>query len=356
MKGASDKFRTVADMVETIETIGTMQSDRDITHLTPREENLLTTNPTLTFQMKIPFLSESDNNISLLVTPKTVTLTEDGDLQIEFVAKVPPSDPDDLTEPSSLRAQSDSDESEPEGKAMTESKETDDETADTKSANNTSPTGDVTPPAYRDPERLQEVYDEYDTFTEMTGALDVDVTPQTVRRYAIKYEIHEPASNTGSQSAEKLLDADPDSVSGSPEEDTSEEAKSIANRPAQVEARNTSAPSRISTDGHGGVRDYDKNEDRLSGNCDEIKDDIEACLPEHLTLDDIKTAARSAKTLYEAQQQLDLEREEARRLLRELDLLDFVHGRLATRDVSDQTIEDLNKRLQTITKTDSGRA
>lgn len=48
---------------------------------------------------------------------------------------------------------------------------------------------------YRDPDRLREVYEEYETFAEMRDALEVDVTPQTVRRHMIKHDIHEVSAN-----------------------------------------------------------------------------------------------------------------------------------------------------------------
>lgn len=49
-----------------------------------------------------------------------------------------------------------------------------------------------TVPPYRDPEKLAAVYNESATFREMKTALDTDVTAQTVRKYMIKYGIHEP--------------------------------------------------------------------------------------------------------------------------------------------------------------------
>jgi hypothetical protein len=54
--------------------------------------------------------------------------------------------------------------------------------------------GDGRPP-HHDPERLREVYEAHDTFAEMTDALGVDVTAQTVRHHMIKHGIHEPRSN-----------------------------------------------------------------------------------------------------------------------------------------------------------------
>jgi hypothetical protein len=64
------------------------------------------------------------------------------------------------------------------------------------------------PPAYRDPDRLAAVYDPEATFPEMTDALGVDVTPQTVRKYMIEHGIHEPASRASDTLAQANTDAD----------------------------------------------------------------------------------------------------------------------------------------------------
>ena len=55
-----------------------------------------------------------------------------------------------------------------------------------------------TTPAYKDPEALQAVYEQHDTFPEMTDALQVDVTSETVRRHMVDHGIHDPADATPS--------------------------------------------------------------------------------------------------------------------------------------------------------------
>ena len=49
-----------------------------------------------------------------------------------------------------------------------------------------------TQPVYRNPKELAAVYDENATFKEMKTELGADVTAQTIRKYMIKYGIHEP--------------------------------------------------------------------------------------------------------------------------------------------------------------------
>lgn len=63
-------------------------------------------------------------------------------------------------------------------------------------------------PAYRDPDQLAAVYDPEATFSEMTDALGVDVTPQTVRRYMVEHGIHEPTSRASDTLAETEMDAE----------------------------------------------------------------------------------------------------------------------------------------------------
>lgn len=68
-------------------------------------------------------------------------------------------------------------------------------------------------------------------------------------------------------------------------------------------------------------------------------------IPGETTLSDVKAAVRSAETLYEVQQALDLEREETLDLLRELDLLELVHGRVATKRRRDELKDGIPEQL-----------
>lgn len=143
-------------------------------------------------------------------------------------------------------------------------------------------------PAYRDPDALREVYAEYDSFTEMTDALGVDVAPQTVRRNMIKHGIHDP-----------------------------------------------NAP------------DDDREDDPETGEADPpAVPDSDVDLPGGTTLEDVKAAVASADTLYEVQQALDLERDRATALLRELGLLELVHGRVATKRRRDDLKDEIDERLR----------
>ncbi|NHN58566.1 MULTISPECIES: hypothetical protein [Halorussus] len=252
-------------------------------------------------------------------------------------------------------------------------------------------------PPYRDPDQLEAVYEKYDTFAEMTDALEVDVTSQTVRRYMIQHGIHEPASRSGPTSADSLLEMDPDEIpalngSGRDQEDGREtdnqesrtgssqdaatntllvtdgngakiESESASGQESSLkasESQNEPTETTIESaeeegdegDGHSKQEKIPTNSDNLEIRTSDIADFVD--LPSDLTLSEVKTVVQEVKTLYEAQQRLDLERDETRHLLQELDLLDLVQGRLATRELEERTIEDINRRIQSASVASEG--
>lgn len=165
--------------------------------------------------------------------------------------------------------------------------------------------------AYRDPEQLQTVYEEYQTFEEMRDALGVDVTPQTVRRHMIKHGIHEVSSNPILEALRNHSSAPVDRPrrtdhQGEDEFDQLDGPRSTGDR------------SREAADlkQYGTVAEYEQFE-----------------LPKELSIDDIKEAVLASRTVYEAQQHINLSREETRNILRDLDLLELVVGRVASSEL-----------------------
>lgn len=65
-----------------------------------------------------------------------------------------------------------------------------------------------------------------------------------------------------------------------------------------------------------------------------------------VTIDQLADAANDAKTVYEFGKALDLERMDALDLLQDLDLLEFVMGRLTTDDDPDVSREDVVARIR----------
>jgi DNA mismatch repair ATPase MutL len=267
---ASRLFRDAADVFESFETTA---EDVTVTHATPVPYNLIDQETVaVKVGVELPFFDHQSGATepAAVFTPTDVRLRQDGSLYVELQATVghtaneagesdtpnrdstmepkqdeepdetrndtsasapPESPPDEMhTNPNATtkteatdKPRTESHDSEPSNKTSRKTtsqngqdqiasdqkyhsidrEEIDEEEdADGEESNN---------PPYQDPEQLQAVYDEYDTFGEMTDALDVDVTPQTVRRYMIQYGIHE-TSNHPSETAQQLLDADPETL------------------------------------------------------------------------------------------------------------------------------------------------
>ncbi|PSQ18948.1 hypothetical protein BRD00_03385 [Halobacteriales archaeon QS_8_69_26] len=225
-------------------------------------------------------------------------------------------------------------------------------------------------PPFEDETYLQQVYDAYDTFDGMAEELDVAVTSETVRRYMIDAGVHEPASydtdGTGEEAADDEVDAgDPDddearddNEARANEEPDDDEAR-VDEEPDADEDRADDEPDA----GGAGVDDADGSAgpDRESeGTADPAAggsppdqgfdgtDPVEEIaltdgigLPDGVPLDELVAAVEDARTMYDVQRRLGIDRPEARETLRDLGLLNLVVGRLATeeeRNVSRQGI------------------
>lgn len=156
-------------------------------------------------------------------------------------------------------------------------------------------------PPFRDPELLQEVYDTHDTFAEMAEALDMDVTGETVRRYMIDYDIHQPNSYRTKDSSVPTASSD----GQSPDADSGQEAV-------------------ILSDGIG--------------------------LPEGVSVEDVIETVNRSNTIYEVKEDLGLERKEAHEMLKELNLIDLVLGRLSNDAGREITRDDVIQRLREVSR------
>lgn len=146
-------------------------------------------------------------------------------------------------------------------------------------------------PPFEDPEFLAEVYESCETFAEMAEALEMDVTAETVRRYMIDHGIHEPRS----------YDTSGDDVESTELDDDLQTPVVLA-------------------DGIG--------------------------LPDDVTVDTIVETVRKSKTIYEVKDDIGIEREDALEMLRELNLLELVVGRLATEAEREVRREVIVERLR----------
>jgi len=227
---------------------------------------------------------------------------------------------------------------------------------------------DETVPAHRDPERLREAYATHDTFKEMTAALGVDVTPQTVRHHMIKHGIHEPAPNAGSLVAgEGQPTAAPGATAGSdapgsdaPSADDSEEAPTAegsdeADGTDEVEEPDESdATEGADRADDGDTADLDAAEDEPVPSLDDV--DLELLGEQGVTVPEVREAIASSTTLYETCKRLDLDRDTATRILQELNLLDLVTGRLATTAEREVPETEIDARIRAAAVRESGDA
>jgi hypothetical protein len=133
---------------------------------------------------------------------------------------------------------------------------------------------DETVPPYDDTDYLQRLYDSCDTFEEMSRVIEMEVSAETVRRYMIEADLHEPESYDSA--------VDDGTPGEAPAESPPEE--------------------HLITDGFG--------------------------LPDDVGREDLVGAVVDAKTVYQVGQALGIDQGRSRTLLRELDLLDLVRRRI----------------------------
>ncbi|WP_318569218.1 hypothetical protein [Salinigranum marinum] len=261
------------------------------------------------------------------------------------------------------------------------------------------PLSDLVDPSARgaihhDPEALAEVYDEYETFAEMTAALDVDVGAQAVRKQMIRHGIHEPEGQTSANASSTSVeenDADESTTDGEPADPVASEADS-GERPPPGDATNgTTGTAGLAdggtgpleapdeTEGVDGARDHDEldgpdSEAGTDGSGrspaadagsdgaaepeshpdpepepepERIADRLpDLDLPGSLSTEELMSAVETANTLYDVQRHLDLDRETTRDVLSEYDLLELVSGRAASVSDREKMKSEIHERLR----------
>lgn len=241
-------------------------------------------------------------------------------------------------------------------------------------------------PPYRDPDRLAAVYDPDATFAEMTDALGVDVTPQTVRRYMIEHDIHDPTSRAsdtlaatdGDDLEVTNTETDDDrSVETTAHEDTASGTTSIASpeaaspqkspvdnetdndgEPTATTATETDTPDQPTiaddtaqsapSDSTASIRTEDETDNVVTEPPDGSADNNSAPtstatdggtqptlsavesieLPDEVSASELVEVLTDSRTVYEVRRGLGVTDTQARTLLRQHDLIDLVTGRI----------------------------
>lgn len=168
---------------------------------------------------------------------------------------------------------------------------------------------DESVPPYEDTPYLERLYGTCETFEEMSREIEMDVSAETVRRYMIEAEIHEPESYETRQRGR----ADDDQ-----EVDTTDPSPASTDDPLE-----TIPDEQLITDGIG--------------------------LPAEVTITDIGDAVVGSRSAHEVTQKLDLTEEQTRELLRQLNLLDLVLHRVGDEPRKTPTYHTVATRIRQCT-------
>lgn len=187
---------------------------------------------------------------------------------------------------------------------------------------------DATVPPYEDVKYLQALYDGCDNFTEMSRHIQMDVSSETVRRYMIEADVHDPDTYDTSDEVSPAVDNETSSTDESAEsaEEHEQQTTAVGTVSAQTdepESVKQIPDEKLVTDGLG--------------------------LPENVHLEEVAGAVVDSVTVYEVTQALGLDREQTRAVLEELNLLSLVLRPLADDPEWSVTYEQVVERIQEAT-------
>lgn len=199
-------------------------------------------------------------------------------------------------------------------------------------------------PAYADPAKLRRVYEKHDTFEEMTEALDVEVTPATVRRHMIKYGIYDPSADAGDDEPPSER-----SVSSARDRRSPDDRPDSRRRTSEAgeESADTDEPGTDSDDADP-VESIRELLARRDDSRVPLPDDDE--LPDGITVPDVIDAVVASQTVYQVATHLETNRETAREVLEQADLLDLVERRLDAETTREERERKVAARIEAMTR------
>lgn len=211
--------------------------------------------------------------------------------------------------------------------------------------------------AYRNEAALEIAYEAFDSFPEMTEALGVDVTPQTVRRKTIQAGIHDPdapddgeasagtapneSTATGEDTAPEAVDEDVTATGRSDDDDEAgQRGRRVADGSGATAATRDDGSGAAPDEGPEAAPDGRSEATPVDGGTPDEGSAAESDappaeeaglgLPEDIGVEDLRNVVVGARTLSEAARELDRSRDDARDVLGDLGLIDLVHGRVTT--------------------------
>jgi len=180
-------------------------------------------------------------------------------------------------------------------------------------------------PPYEDVEYLRALYAECDTFSEMREEIAMDVSAETVRRYMIDAEIHEPTAYETATAEPRSGHGGEDGASDRDEPPAGDDSgkSSSVEPPAEDDPRQSLPDAQLVADGIG--------------------------LPDDVEIGDIIEVVVRSSTVYEVRRDLGLDDGYARELMKQLDLLDLVMCRMSRAPDREVTYEEAAERVRQCT-------
>lgn len=318
----SNQLRRIAELIDRVE-----QSALDLLRVTSEDPVASDEPPSINVKARLPIFppdTVEDMTIS------AADMTSDGTLDIEFVATLNSAEMNDM---STDERAVEIDNGNQKVQIQSQSSKT---------------------PAYKDPELLKEVYESCDTFPEMRQALDVDVTAETVRLHMVEHGIHEPGSGI-TETRENGSRAESQNHNGKEATTDYGEKTTPGSNGHDEQAASKNGHDKQTTPGVNGHSD----EVQTSASKEATETDSETTavdvnsvegvdLPERVTIEDIVEALKNARTIHEVEIKLDVDRADARELLKKFDMLDTVMGRLKEPTDHDVTTEEIKQRVEKV--------
>lgn len=208
---------------------------------------------------------------------------------------------------------------------------------------------DESVPPYEDTAYLRRLYETCDTFTQMSDAIAMEVSSETVRRYMITADIHDPESYDLVEESE--TEDDSERVAGSDTETAAEgrdESAGAAGHEGSDDPEDTSEGVDESTDASGSA-DAPVQPEATDDPLDELPDEQLVTdgsgLPGDTQVTDVAEAVVESMTVYEVQQHLGLERRETQEMLKRLNLIDLTMRRLSRQPEREVTYDQVVTRI-----------
>jgi hypothetical protein len=192
---------------------------------------------------------------------------------------------------------------------------------------------DESVPPYEDTGYLRALYESCETFDEMSREIEMDVSAETVRRYMIDAEIHDPASY---ETTTPGTSSGPQATAEEPGDESDPEG-------AERDADGREAGGESNADGRSARTTPTADESGRSIPDEQLVTDGIG-LPADLDVADVADAVAESITVYEVHRRLGIDRDRTRELLEQLDLLDLVLCRLGD-DNRNVTYEQVATRI-----------